>query len=184
MASPTDYSSVRELFFANLRYWNARNAAAMASLYTPETLQIGFDGSLHVGAVAIEAMLTKMFAEMAPPPFVGKVQRVVFLSENVAQVQAVIGMVTSASPSTVAAAGTAGSASAAAAAADAGAAAGAVAGGDNGVVNPAMNAVQTLLAKRDADAGQWKVLCVQNTPAAYHGRPEDSAKLTEELQEE
>jgi hypothetical protein len=34
---------------------------------------------------------------------------------------------------------------------------------------------------RDGDA--WKIALFQNTPAAFHGRPEESAKLTEELKE-
>jgi uncharacterized protein (TIGR02246 family) len=48
-------------------------------------------------------------------------------------------------------------------------------------LNPAVNAVQTLVtAKQD---GQWRVAVFQNTPAAFHGRPELSEKLTEELRQ-
>lgn len=46
-------------------------------------------------------------------------------------------------------------------------------------INPAVNAVQTLVAVRDE--GQWRIAVFQNTPAAYHGRPELVEKLTEEL---
>lgn len=46
-------------------------------------------------------------------------------------------------------------------------------------INPAVNAIQTLIAvKKD---GQWRVAVYHNTPAAFHGRPELSAALTEEL---
>jgi uncharacterized protein (TIGR02246 family) len=46
----------------------------------------------------------------------------------------------------------------------------------------AVNAVQTLVAvRRD---GAWQVAVYQNTPAAFHGRPELSQSLTEELRAE
>jgi uncharacterized protein (TIGR02246 family) len=44
---------------------------------------------------------------------------------------------------------------------------------------PAANAVQSLVAV--AQEGAWRVALFQNTPAAYHGRPELSAQLSEEL---
>ncbi len=47
-------------------------------------------------------------------------------------------------------------------------------------VNPAVNTVQSLLAVERADG--WRVALFQSTPAAWHGRPEDSRRLTEELQ--
>ena len=47
-------------------------------------------------------------------------------------------------------------------------------------LNPAANAVQTLVAARRD--GQWRIAVFQNTPAAFHGRPEASEALTEELQ--
>lgn len=46
-------------------------------------------------------------------------------------------------------------------------------------INPALNAVQSLVAARHD--GQWRVELYQNTPAAFHGRPEESAALTAEL---
>ncbi len=48
-------------------------------------------------------------------------------------------------------------------------------------INPATNAVQTLLAaERD---GIWQVVLFQNTPAAWHGRENDVKALTVELQD-
>ena len=49
-------------------------------------------------------------------------------------------------------------------------------------VNPTTNTIQSLVAVR-TDAG-WRVALFQNTPAAFHGRPEESARLTAELQAE
>lgn len=47
-------------------------------------------------------------------------------------------------------------------------------------LNPAVNAVQTLTAVRGADG--WMIAHFQNTPAAFHGRPELAQQLTAELQ--
>lgn len=46
-------------------------------------------------------------------------------------------------------------------------------------LNPELNAVQCMVAARKGD--RWEVALFQNTPAAFHGRPELSKKLTEEL---
>jgi uncharacterized protein (TIGR02246 family) len=46
-------------------------------------------------------------------------------------------------------------------------------------INPATNAVQSLIAVRQADT--WRISLFQNTPAQFHGRPDDAAALTEEL---
>lgn len=49
-------------------------------------------------------------------------------------------------------------------------------------INPATNAIQSLVAVKEDD--QFRIAIFQNTPAAYHGRPEDAERLTIELQEE
>jgi len=46
-------------------------------------------------------------------------------------------------------------------------------------LNPEMNAVQSMVAAQKG--GKWEIALFQNTPAAFHGRPELSKKLTEEL---
>lgn len=46
-------------------------------------------------------------------------------------------------------------------------------------LNPELNAVQCMVAARKGD--RWEVALFQNTLAAFHGRPELSKKLTEEL---
>ena len=48
-------------------------------------------------------------------------------------------------------------------------------------LNPAVNTVQTLVAVKGA--GSWRIAAFQNTPAAFHGRLELSAELTEELRQ-
>jgi uncharacterized protein (TIGR02246 family) len=46
-------------------------------------------------------------------------------------------------------------------------------------INPEVNAVQSLVAARTN--GEWMIELFHNTPAAYHGRPEEGAALTAEL---
>lgn len=48
-------------------------------------------------------------------------------------------------------------------------------------INPKVNAIQTLIATKEQ--GRFLVAVFQNTPAAFHERPELSKQLTEELQE-
>ncbi len=48
-------------------------------------------------------------------------------------------------------------------------------------INPAVNAIQTLVATRRD--GAWRVALLQSTPAQFHGRPELAEQLTEELQQ-
>ena len=48
-------------------------------------------------------------------------------------------------------------------------------------LNPETNAAQTMVAVRDG--AEWKVALFQNTPSAFHGRPEDSSQLSEELRQ-
>lgn len=49
-------------------------------------------------------------------------------------------------------------------------------------INPATNAIQSMVVKRYEDT--YRIALFQNTPAAFHGRPEDAEKLTRELQKE
>jgi uncharacterized protein (TIGR02246 family) len=46
-------------------------------------------------------------------------------------------------------------------------------------IEPALNSVQALVAQRGSDG--WKVVLYQNTPAQFHGRPDLTTALTDEL---
>ena len=50
---------------------------------------------------------------------------------------------------------------------------------DKDDINPDVNAVQTMVAVRKS--GAWKIALFQNTPAAFHDRPDAAKKLTKEL---
>ena len=52
---------------------------------------------------------------------------------------------------------------------------------DKSALNPAVNAIQTLWAVKRS--GEWRVLMLQSTPAAFHGRPELVEAMTAELTE-
>lgn len=52
---------------------------------------------------------------------------------------------------------------------------------DTGDINPAVNAIQTLVAQK-VD-GAWRIALFQNTPAQFHGRPELAEALTNELRD-
>ncbi len=46
-------------------------------------------------------------------------------------------------------------------------------------INPAVNAIQVLVVSRHNE--DWLVESFQNTPAAFHGRPELAERMTQEL---
>jgi uncharacterized protein (TIGR02246 family) len=46
-------------------------------------------------------------------------------------------------------------------------------------INPMLNAIQSMVAVRID--GQWRIELFQNTPAAFHSRPDEVAALTAEL---
>jgi uncharacterized protein (TIGR02246 family) len=46
-------------------------------------------------------------------------------------------------------------------------------------INPAVNTIQTVVAARRD--GEWRIAQLQNTPAQFHGRPDLSEALTQEL---
>lgn len=46
-------------------------------------------------------------------------------------------------------------------------------------LNPALNALQALVAVQQA--GVWRIVLYQNTPAQFHGRPQAVEELTAEL---
>jgi uncharacterized protein (TIGR02246 family) len=48
-------------------------------------------------------------------------------------------------------------------------------------VNPAVNAIQSLVGQ--LDGARWRIELFQNTPAAWHGRPDAVVALTAELQQ-
>lgn len=50
-------------------------------------------------------------------------------------------------------------------------------------INPAVNAIQSLVCVRHTGENIWRIALFQNTPAQFHGRPELAQQLTEELRQ-
>jgi uncharacterized protein (TIGR02246 family) len=50
-----------------------------------------------------------------------------------------------------------------------------------GDLNPALNALHSLIAVKSD--GAWRIALYQNTPAQFHGRPDLAQRLTDELRE-
>ncbi len=48
-------------------------------------------------------------------------------------------------------------------------------------INPAVNAIQSLVVRQSED--RWEIAHFHNTPAAFHGRPQLAEELTAELRE-
>jgi uncharacterized protein (TIGR02246 family) len=53
---------------------------------------------------------------------------------------------------------------------------------DKNDISQELNAVQTLVALKQGNE-EWKIAIYQNTPAAFHDRPELGEQLTEELRQ-
>lgn len=139
--------AVEALYQELLCRWNDRDGSAMAVLFTKQGCMVGFDGSQADGRPAIESHLNGVFAQHPTAAFVGKTRGVDPISDEVALLRAVAGMVPPGQTD----------------------------------LNPAVNAVQSLVALREPEG--WRIALFQNTPAAFHGRPEESERLTEELRE-
>jgi uncharacterized protein (TIGR02246 family) len=135
-----------ELYAALIECWNARDATGFAALFEEEGHCIGFDGSEMHGPAEIEAELSRIFTHHETAAYVTKVRDVHSLTEDVALLRAVVGMVPPGQTD----------------------------------INPSVNAVQTMLTRRD---GARRISLLQNTPAQYHGRPEAAEALTAELRE-
>lgn len=76
-----------------LEAWNNQNAQGMADLFAEDGEQIGFDGSQSIGMAEIFAHLEPIFKHHRTARFVSKVKSVKFLSDKIAIVRAIAGMV-------------------------------------------------------------------------------------------
>jgi uncharacterized protein (TIGR02246 family) len=138
-------AEVLELYHHLLAAWNYRDAAGMATLFAEDGNIVGFDGSMLDGPGDIQETLADTFARHPTPPFISKVRHVRMLSDGIAVVSALAGMIPSGKTE----------------------------------IDPALNAVQSLVAVRQGDA--WRVALFQNTPAAFHGQPDLVENMTAEL---
>ncbi len=144
MTAHSEEQRIRDLHRSLLDFWNARDAAGMASLISANGNVIGFDRSQMSGRAEVETTLGGIFSNHPTARYVSVVRDVRPPTADLALLRAVVGMVPPGKSD----------------------------------INPDVNAVQSLVAARTN--GDWLIELFHNTPAAYHGRPEESAALTAE----
>jgi uncharacterized protein (TIGR02246 family) len=86
-------AGISDLYVALLDAWNRHDAAAYAALFTEDGYVVGFDGSEMNGPDEIERSLAGIFADHATGRYVGKVKDERTVSDDVATLRAVAGLV-------------------------------------------------------------------------------------------
>ena len=86
-------TQIRALYARFLAGWNQRSGVTVSSVFADDGEIIDLDGTLRSGRLSIAADMRRMFAEHATPSFVGIVRSVRSLTEGVAVLHAVAGMV-------------------------------------------------------------------------------------------
>ena len=85
--------AVRDLYVQLLGSWNQRDAHSMAGLFSEKGHVVGFDGSVVNGRQEIEAHIGQVFEDHVTASYIGIVREVRFITEEVALLRAVAGMV-------------------------------------------------------------------------------------------
>jgi uncharacterized protein (TIGR02246 family) len=91
--TPIDERDARILYEGILAAWNERDAAAMAACFARDGSVVGFDGSELNGRDAIREEMARIFRDHQTGRYVGVVRDVKLLSEAVAILRAVAGIV-------------------------------------------------------------------------------------------
>lgn len=86
-------TQIRALYARYLAGWNQRSGVTVSSVFADDGEIIDLDGTLRSGRLTIAADMRRMFTEYATPTFVGVVRSVRRLTEGVAVLHAVAGMV-------------------------------------------------------------------------------------------
>jgi len=147
-SSRVDNSAVELIYRQLIESWNETNSRAFADLFAKDGSIVGFDGSQANNRNKIFEHLAGIFADHKPAQFVTIVEEIRWLSNEIALLRAVAGMVPRGKKE----------------------------------INPQTNAIQSLIVVEDKD--KFRIALFQNTPAAFHGRPELSKELTGRLQKQ
>ncbi|WP_222196063.1 SgcJ/EcaC family oxidoreductase [Modestobacter italicus] len=86
-------TQIRALYARFLAGWNQRSGVSVSSVFADDGEIIDFDGTLRSGRLSIAADMRRMFSEHQTPTFVGVVRSVRKLTDGVAVLHAVAGMV-------------------------------------------------------------------------------------------
>lgn len=84
---------VREAYERLLSAWNSYDAVGMADCCADECTFIGFDGTQYFFRKELEQAVARIFENHKPPRYVYKIREISFVSADVAQVFAIVGMV-------------------------------------------------------------------------------------------
>ncbi|MES2378604.1 MAG: SgcJ/EcaC family oxidoreductase [Bacteroidota bacterium] len=85
--------AIQQLYKQYIDAWNSQDAHTMASLTTNDCIMVGFDGSQMFGKADIESSISQIFANHKTARYVTIVKRVTFLTDEVAVLNSVVGMV-------------------------------------------------------------------------------------------
>ncbi|WP_222267081.1 SgcJ/EcaC family oxidoreductase [Modestobacter marinus] len=86
-------TQIRALYARFIAGWNQRSGVTVSSVFADDGEMIDLDGTLRSGRLTIAADMRRLFTERATPTFVGIVRSVRRLSEDVAVLHAVTGMI-------------------------------------------------------------------------------------------
>jgi uncharacterized protein (TIGR02246 family) len=142
---PIDRAALIASYTRLLDAWNRRNAGDFAAQFATDATAVGFDGSQMNGRDEIASSLRKIFADHPTASYLAKIREVREITDGVALLRSVVGMVPPGSSK----------------------------------IKPAVNAIQSVVFVRKGS--DWRIALLQNTPAAFHGRPEVAKELTREL---
>lgn len=92
-AASTEEAQIEKLYLSMIEGWNQRDSQKMAAAFDDEGLIIGFDGTHHCGAQDIEESIGRIFHDHATPLYLIKVKSIRFLTADVAQLEAIAGMI-------------------------------------------------------------------------------------------
>jgi len=85
--------NIQALYERLLEAWNRRDAQGMAAVFAPHGSMVGFDGtSIDGGPLQIEAHLAPIFRDHPTAAYVSKIRWIRLLTDDVALLQAVAGM--------------------------------------------------------------------------------------------
>jgi uncharacterized protein (TIGR02246 family) len=86
-------AQIEKLYLSMIEGWNQRDAQKLAAAFDDDGMIIGFDGTHHSGAQDIEESIARIFRDHATPPFLIKVKSIRMLTADVAQLEAIVGMI-------------------------------------------------------------------------------------------
>jgi uncharacterized protein (TIGR02246 family) len=86
-------TQIRALYARFLAGWNQRSGVTVSSVFADDGEMVDLDGTLRSGRLTIAADMRRLFSDHATPTFVGLVRSVRRLTEGVAVLHAVAGMV-------------------------------------------------------------------------------------------